>query len=140
MSDTPLYDATLSDLLLRARRDVERARGQAQQAQESARAEIMRAQEAAARRVAEAHARADAAVRQERVRRALLAEEAEERVRQSLADVPPLPPLSAPADLPLGTAAEEEPVAPPVPSMQELLAPSPGVTRFLDALLGPSGS
>ena len=124
MTDTPLYEATLADLLARARRDVEAAR----HAQEQARAEVSRAQHAAARQVAEAHARADAAVRAERAR----AEQAEEAVRQALADVPALPPL---------TGLDEEPGdAPPVPSLAELLAPSPGVDRFFDALLGPSGA
>ena len=134
MSESPLYDATLSDLLARAREGVVRAEQRAAEAQRQAQADVFRAQHAAARQVAEAHARADAAVREERVRRAFLAQEVEERVRRSLVDVPPLPPLSGPAP-----AVAEDPVeVPPVPSMDELLAPSPGVSRFLDALLGPS--
>ena len=121
MTDTPLYEATLADLLARARRDVERADLAARQAQ----AEVLRVQHAAARQVAEAHARADAAVRAERVR-------VEEEVRRALVDVPALPPLSG--------VDEEHVEAPPVPPMSELLGPSPGVSRFLDALLGPSDS
>lgn len=108
--DTPLYDATLSDVLQRARLRVEQA-----------------------------ERRADLAEREARVRQALVADEVEERVRTALADAaPPLPPLRTeqdePADEPLSEAGERE--APPVPSMAELLRPTPGVTRFLDSLLG----
>jgi len=121
MTDTPLYDVTLGDLLARARRDVQRADEAARQAQE----EVRRVQHQAARQVAEAHARADAAVRLERVR-------VEEEVRRSLVDVPALPVLRGFDD--------DEVEAPPVPPMSDLLGPSPGVTRFLDALLGSSES
>ncbi|MCW2599395.1 MAG: hypothetical protein JWM02_1224 [Frankiales bacterium] len=107
MSDTPLYAATLSDLLLRARREADR-------------------------RVALAEKRADLADREARVRRALVEDTVEEQVRAALVlGAPPLPTLRAVVD--------EEPTereAPPVPSMEELLRPTPGVTRFLDALLG----
>jgi len=123
-SGTPLYEQTLSDLLLVAR----------QQAQK----EVFRHQHAAARQVAEAHARADRLVREERLRRVFLAEEVEERVRASLAAAPPLPPLVgrlASVDAPVEEVERE---APPVPPLAELMRPTPGVTRFLDALLGPS--
>lgn len=130
MSDTPLYDATLSDLLRDARRSVELAELRVRAAEERAR----QAQHEAARVVAEAHARADRAVREERFRRTLLVEEAEERVRRELADVPALPSLREPVE----AAEAPEAETPPVPSMIDLLQPSPGVTRFLDALLGPS--
>lgn len=151
MTDTPLFDATLSDLLLGARRGVERAEAQAAlaarraaeqaaEARQQARIEVMRAQHIAARTVAEAHARADRAVRQERVRRAFLGEEAEERVRLALVDVPPLPELAGRTISLDGPLEEAEPEAPPVPSMADLLKPSPGVTRFLDTLLGPSAT
>ena len=124
MTDTPLFDQTLSDLLLVAR----------QQAQK----EVFRHQHIAARQVAEAHARADRLVREERLRRLFLAEEAEERVRASLVAVPPLPPLVGRVASADGPAEEVERDAPPVPPMAELMRPTPGVTRFLDALLGPS--
>jgi hypothetical protein len=107
VSDTPLYDATLSDLLQQARREADR-------------------------RVALAEERATTAEREARVRRALEAREIEERVRVALAsDAPPLPALRTyPAEEPLDREA------PPVPSMDELLRPTPGVTRFLDSLVG----
>lgn len=119
--DTPLYGETLADLLQRARLRAERAEARADQAER----------------------RAELAERQARVRQALVADEVEERVRTGLADAaPPLPVLRTeqdePADEPLADAAERE--APPVPSMAELLRPSPGVTRFLDSLLGSSPS
>jgi hypothetical protein len=151
VTDSPLFEQTLSDLLLGARNGVARAEAraalsarraaeQADEARQQARVEVARAQHQAARTVAEAHARADHAVRQERLRRALLIEEAEERVRQALVAVPPLPALTGRLAQVDGPLEEEEPEAPPVPSMAELLKPSPGVTRFLDSLLGPSGS
>ncbi|MFN2539437.1 MAG: hypothetical protein ABR549_14980 [Mycobacteriales bacterium] len=89
MSDTPLYQQTLSDLLQAGRSGVERAQAKA----------------------AEKQFRAEHAVPQDRVRSDSLAGPAEPEV---------------------------EPEVPPVPSMSELMTPTPGVTRFLDALLGPS--
>jgi hypothetical protein len=133
VSDSPLFDETLSDLLASARKGVERAEARAADARAQARDQVVRSQHQAARAVAEAHARADLAVREERVRRAFLAQEVEAQVRQSLADVPPLPPLAGPV-----ATEEVEPEAPPVPTMSELMRPSAGVTRFLDTLLGPS--
>lgn len=138
MSDSPLFDETLSDLLAQARRGVERAEARAAEARAKARDQVVRSQHQAALAVAEAHARADLAVREERVRRTLIAQEVEAQVRQSLADVPPLPELAGRVATADGQTEEVEPEAPPVPAMSELMRPSAGVTRFLDALLGPS--
>jgi hypothetical protein len=122
---TPLYDATLSDLLLRSRLN-------AAAAEHAAAARVAEVERAAAERVAAAERRAALAEREARVRHAVVADQVEERVRAALAlDAPPLPELADRDDLEL-----PERVAPPVPSMQELLRPSPGVNRFFDALLG----
>jgi hypothetical protein len=161
VKDAPLFEQTLSDLLLGARKGVQRAearaalaaRRAAEQADEvrqqahvevvraerSATERVLRAQRDAAAQVAEARREAEQQVREERVRRALLAEQVEEQVRSALVAVPPLPPLTGRVGEPVdGPQDEFEPEAPPVPSMAELLKPSPGVTRFLDTLLGPS--
>jgi hypothetical protein len=115
MTSTPLYDATLGEVLQRARE------------------RVAQVEQDAAARVAQAEQRALNAERQARVRQALVAEEVEERVRAALAlDAPPLPALQADGDEP----EPEEREAPPVPSMEELMRPTPGITRFLDALLG----
>ena len=171
MSDTPLFDATLSDLLLRARRDAEHAQGRslraeriaaqrAEQAEQAARwrvAAVKRlaaqrlaaAEQQAAERVEAAERRADLVEREARVRRVLEADGAEDRVRTSLAlAAPPLPDLRAtPTDdhPDAGHERAEDPEepdrpVPPVPSVVELLRPSPGVNRFLDALLAPPES
>jgi ribonuclease Y len=170
VTDTLLYQATLSDVLHKARRDAERAQAAAalvgrraaeraaeleQQArttllaaerrsseadrvlaaaQRTAAQRVAEAQHVAARRLAEAERSAALLERQERVRRALIVEEVEDRVRAELAlDAPPL------VALPSSPASEADDVtAPPVPSMADLLRPSPGVTRFLDTLLGPA--
>lgn len=138
MTDTtPLYEQTLSDLLLQARRGVQRAEARAERARREAHEQVMRSQHQAALAVAQAHARADRAIREERVRRALLADQIEAEVRHALVDVPPLPPLVGRVATPDGPPVEVEQEAPPVPSMAELMRPTPGVTRFLDALLGP---
>jgi hypothetical protein len=157
----PLYDQTLSDLLLSARRGAERAEARAalaarraaereDEVRQQAALEIARVHRLAVARAAEVERKAalhvdavrrqaDHDARQERVRRAIVAELAEERVRHALADVPPLPALAGRTVAVDGPVEEVEPEAPPVPSMAELLKPSPGVTRFLDTLLGPSG-
>ena len=162
MTSEPLYEQTLSDLLLSARRGAERAEARAalaarravereSEVRQQAAIEISRAQRLAVVRAAEAERKAMLQVeelrrqaeheaRQERIRRAIVAELAEERVRNALADVPPLPPLAGRTIAVDGPVEEIEPEAPPVPSMAELLKPSPGVTRFLDTLLGPSGT
>jgi hypothetical protein len=96
-----LYDETLSDLLLRSRREAEAA--------------VAAALVAAEQRADEAERRAALAEREARVRTALLADE-------------PEPP------------ADPGPVAPPLPSAQELFRTNPGVGRFLDSLLGTDRS
>jgi hypothetical protein len=161
VTDAPLFEQTLSDLLLGARKGVQRAEAraalaarraaeQADEVRQQARVEViraerraaesvLRAQQDASAQVAEARRDAEQLVRQERIRRALLAEQVEEQVRSTLVAVPPLPPLTGRVGEPVDGPEEEiEPEAPPVPSMAELLKPSPGVTRFLDALLGPA--
>ena len=146
MSDTPLYDATLSEVLQKARREAELARARstlaerraaerAARAERDARLKVAEVERLAARRIAEAEQRAEHAQREARVRQGLVADEVEQRVRMALAEAaPPLPPLHI--DLSDG----EEPLereAPPIPTMDELMRPSPGITRFLDSLLGP---
>lgn len=138
MTGTPLYEQTLSDLLEAARHGVARAEARAEQAREDARNKVVETQHIAARQIAEAHARADRAVREERVRRTFLAQEIEAEVRQALVSVPPLPKLAGRVATADGPVEDVEPEAPPVPPMSELMRPTPGVTRFLDALLGPS--
>lgn len=129
LTDTPLYGATLSDLLQRARDEAELVR-----------ARCALAERAAGERIAEAECRAEVAERAAQAGRALLAEQVEERVRAALAlDAPPLPVLADDVEEPghfLDGFELPERVAPPVPSMAELLQSSPGVGRFLDAMLG----
>jgi hypothetical protein len=122
VSDTPLYDATLSDHLTRTRNE--------------AQALVAEAQTWALRQAEAAHQRADAAEREFALRTAQLAQQIEERVRATLVETaPPLRPLRV--DLDEEPALEPTELdAPPIPSMEDLLRPSPGVTRFLDALLG----
>lgn len=146
MSDTPLYDETLSDLLQRARHEAEVARARwtlaertaaerAAQAEHDARLKVAEVERIAAQRIAEAERRAAHAQREARVRQGLVADEVEQRVRMALAEAaPPLPPLQ------VHPSEAEEPLereAPPIPTMDELMRPSPGITRFLDSLLGP---
>ena len=131
-SDTPLYDETLSDVLLRVRRQAEaraqagveavRATAAAQVAQ--ARADAERARLAAERAVVEA----EQARRVAGVRRALRADgvAAEAETRE-------------PAAMEL-EPKEDAPQAPPVPSMADLMEPGRGAGVFFDALLGPTGS
>ena len=125
MTDTPLYDATLSDLLLRARTE----------AQER----IAEAQTWAHRQAEAAQQRADEVARDYHLKRAQLTQEIEERVRATLVETaPPLRPLRVELDAaePEVELERTEQDAPPIPSMAELLRPSPGITRFLDSLLG----
>lgn len=117
MSDTPVFDQTLSDVLLRARREVEAARA----------------------RCAEAEQRAAHAERAARVRRALVSDEVEERVRAGLAHAaPPLPDLQPPGERSRDESPDEldDLTTPTVPSMAELLRSSAGGDRFFDSLLG----
>ena len=119
MTDTPLYDATLSDQLLRARREGELARGAL-------------AERAAAQQVAAIGRLADERVAKAE-QRAAEAERLAQQVRTTLAfSAPPLPVLRV-------EDPDEEPLereAPAVPTMEELMRPMPGITRFLDSLLG----
>jgi hypothetical protein len=127
VSDTPLYDATLSDQLLRARTE--------------AQARVAEAQTWAHRQAQAAQQRADQVERDYLEKRAQLTREIEERVRATLVETaPPLPALRVDVeDEPAPEPTEQD--APPIPSMADLLRPSPGVTRFLDALLGaPPGA
>lgn len=116
MSDTPVFDQTLSDVLLRARREVEAAQA----------------------RCAEAEQRAAQAERAARVRQALVSDEVEERVRAGLAHAaPPLPDLQPPGAGSQGDQDEQDDLTTPaVPSMAELLRSSAGGDRFFDSLLG----
>lgn len=137
-TDTPLYAATLSDMLASARDRADRFERRAAEAERRA-AEVVakvQAQLARAERLAE--------VRQALVSDQLtgqVAEQVAEQVRTRLAlNPPPLPELE---DRTTDQFSEPHPgelerEAPPVPSVAELLLPSPGVTRFLDALLGPT--
>ena len=115
VSNSPvMYDETLSDVLQRARTRV---------------AEVERR---ADERVALAEERAVNVEREAQARQAHVEREVEEQVRAALA-------LSAPPLQALRVDLDEEPFereAPPVPSMAELLRPTPGVTRFLDSLYG----
>jgi hypothetical protein len=172
VTDTPLFQATLSDVLLRARQDAARAQSRAvlaarrsaeraaeveQQArvatiaadrraaeatrliaaaEQVAAQKVAQAQVVADNRIAEAERRAALLERQERVRRALIVEEVEERVRHELAHhAPPLPTLS-PA--PAAPADEQGIEVPSVPSVAEVFRTNPGVARFLDSLVGPT--
>jgi hypothetical protein len=122
VSDTPLYDATLSDLLLRARTE----------AQER----VAEAQTWAHRQAEAAQKRADEVERDYHLKRAQLTQEIEERVRAALVETaPPLPALRLDLDEEFEPERTEQD-APPIPSMEELLRPTPGITRFLDSLLG----
>jgi vacuolar-type H+-ATPase subunit H len=111
VSDTPLYDETLSDLLLRARTE--------------AQVRIAEAQTWAKREVEAAQQRADRVEQDYLAHRALLTEEINERVRATRVESNQEP-----------ETERTEHDAPPIPSMEELLQPSPGITRFLDSLLG----
>lgn len=116
MSETPLFDATLADVLARARRGAERR--------------VEQAERAAAARVEAAERRAAAAEREYRVRQAVLEEQAEHRRQDS---------LRRNAELRLDL--DEEPLdrsAPEVPSVADLMVATPGITHFLDSLLGPA--
>ncbi len=134
LTDTPLYAATLSDALSSARDRVDRAQQRAAEAERRA-ADV----------VAKVQAQLAQAERVAKVRQALLADQVadkvEEQVLTRLALGPPSLPeledgMTEQLSEPYPTELERE--APPVPSMAELLLPSPGVTRFLDALLGPT--
>jgi hypothetical protein len=120
VSDTPVFDQTLSDVLLRARREVEAAQA----------------------RCAEAEQRAAHAERAARVRRALVSDEVEERVRAGLAHAaPPLPDLQPPGERSRDESPDDHDelddlTTPTVPSMAELLRSSAGGDRFFDSLLG----
>lgn len=127
MSNTPLYDATLSDQLLRARVE--------------AQAKVAEAQSWAHRQAEAAQKRADQVEREYHLKRALLTQEIEERVRATLVETaPPLPALRVELDEESHDEQAQpertEQDAPPIPTMEELLRPTPGVTRFLDSLLG----
>lgn len=131
MTDTPLYDATLSDQLLRARLE--------------AQAQVSEARSWALKQAASAQLRADEAKRDYDLKRAELTAQIEERSRATLVHVAPPQPeqcLDLAVEPGAGHEAPErtELDAPPIPSMAELLLPTPGITRFLDALLGaPEG-
>lgn len=111
MSDTPLYDETLSDLLLRVRTE--------------AQLRLAEVETWAKQEVEAAQQRADRVERDYLARRALLTQEINEQVRASRVESDREP-----------ETERTEHDAPPVPSMKELLQPSPGITRFLDSLLG----
>ncbi len=148
VSETPLYDATVSATLERLRAEA------AEQATRHAQAQISAArQQAAQARAAAEQARHEidalqaelVRVRREvDVRAALREAEVEEDVRSGLVHAPaPLVDLRAEeavADTGPQVADEvddEGPVAPPVPSLAELRTPSHRVDAFFDALLGP---
>lgn len=99
MSDTPLYDLTLSDVLHRARREADERVAEAERRAAQAEQRTVLAEQRAGVRAAIAQAAVEAATTGDR-------QEAPERS------------------------------APQVPSMADLLLPSPGVNRFLDSLLG----
>jgi hypothetical protein len=116
VTDTPIFDQTLSEVLLRARLEVEAAQARCVEAE---------------RRVAHAE-------RQARVRQALVSDAVEERVRAGLAHAaPPLPALRSVTDQADEPDDENDGVTTPtVPSMSDLLRTSTGVDRFFDSLLG----
>ena len=125
MTDTPLYDATLADVLARARREADLARSRwelaerraderAEQAERDARLRIAQVEREAAAQVA----RAQAYVAAETARLAR-----QDRVREALAEQP----------------VDEPTETPTVPSLAELRAPAGRVSAFFDAVLGPSG-
>lgn len=137
MSPSPLFDQTLSDVLLHGRRDAERRLAAA-----AGRVEAADARARAAER------RASIASREARVRVALLADAAEDRVRTALAlGAPPLPVLASAAETAVteppvaepvvAEPVDADPVVPPVPTAAEVFRPNPGVARFLDAMLAP---
>ncbi len=142
MSQTPLYDATLSATLARLRAEagaqataavqveVAAAKQQAAQAREDA--------ERARRELEQVQVELARVRREVGIRAALREAEVEEMVRSALVHAPaPLQPL-APAPQQVG--AEEDdggPVAPTVPSFADLRTPSHRVDAFFDALLGP---
>ncbi len=159
MSETPLYDATLSATLARLRVEaaaqaaadlqgqLTHARQLAMHAREAAeRAEAARRQAlelaASARHEAEqAQAELAHARREADVRAALREAEVEELVRSGIvhaaAPLVELAPEEAPSARPDPDAEDGGPVAPHVPSFDELRTPSHRVDAFFDALLGP---
>lgn len=108
MSDTPLFDATLSDVLARARREADA-------------------------RVAEAEAETDRLRRQSQVRAAIVRDQVEDAVRAELAlAAPPL------IDLRSVALEEDEPsTAPPIPAFHELRTSGARLDAFFDSLIGP---
>ncbi len=107
MSDTPLFDATLSDVLAQARREADA-------------------------RVADALAEVDRLRRERQVRAVILRDQVEEAVRAELAAA--APPL---IDLRLVEEEDAGPVAPPIPAFDELRTSGARINAFFDSLIGP---
>lgn len=138
VSETPLYDATLSATLARLRLEARaHASAELQSQVAAARQQAVQAREVAERAQAEL-----ALVRREaEVRAALREAEVEELVRSGIvhgaAPLVDLMPPETPTVRPDPDADDGGPVAPPVPSFADLRTPSHRVDAFFDALLGP---
>lgn len=125
MSDTPLFDATLSDVLARVRREADARVAPTAEAVRTAQLQAVQA-ELELRAV---RAELDRLRREAEVRAALVRDEVEDAVRAELASA--APPLS---DL---QPEEDEPVAPPIPSFDSLRTSSKRLDAFFDSLIGP---
>lgn len=113
VSDTPIFDATLSDVLARVRREADA-------------------------RVALATAEVDRLRREAQVRASVLRDQVEEAVRAELASAaPPLLDLDGAAPLDRDATVEGEPVAPPIPAFHELRTSGTRIDAFFDSLIGP---
>ncbi len=122
VSDTPLYDATLSDVLARAQREAD---ARAAEAVRHAQLQAMQAEQ----ELTMIRAEVDRLRREAQVRAAFVRDEVEDAVRAELATA--APPL---LDLSLG---EDEPEAPPIPSFESLRTSSKRLDAFFDSLIGP---
>jgi hypothetical protein len=106
--DTPIFDATLSDVLARVRREADA-------------------------RVAVAAAEVDRLQRESQVRAAIVRDQVEEAVRAELAAAaPPLIELR-----PIFVEEDEGPTAPPIPAFAELRTSGARIDAFFDSLIGP---
>ena len=134
MSDTPLFEATLSDVLARVRREAEARVAPTTDAVREAQLQAVRAEQRAQALEAQLRAAAvevDRLRRESQVRAAIVRDQVEDAVRAELASAaPPLIDLSP---------VEEDagPVAPPIPAFDTLRTSGARIDAFFDSLIGP---
>jgi hypothetical protein len=125
VSDTPLYDATLSDVLARVRWEADARVAPTAEAVRAAQLQAMQAEQ----ELRVLRAELDRLRREAQVRAAFVRDEVEDAVRAELvAAAPPLLDLSP---------DEDEPLAPPIPSFDSLRTSSKRLDAFFDSLIGP---